>query len=530
MITNIDLSHLTNEQLLSLRVSRKNLLELTQKLHDAGSLSTSPSLPEVETILGMNQQETMESPEAFRRRLLIDAMGELRPLEDSMDDWQREDYQAADQGWLRMATGIGSGKLRYYFERPKGHDKTTGQAHMVGWAMHVCNKPLEGVCAASTQDQARRLRDAIDKMVRRNPWLEESLCVNNYEVVNRRTGSKLTIITSDAGSNQGWNPDFVIVDELTVWKKRDLWDALLSAAAKKAHCILIVIGNAGYGMGHSWQWKLREYCREHPDIWHFRRLEGVVASWITEAQLRDQEGLLLGTEFQRVWLNQWVEESGESLSAEDIRECTIHARGMDCHLPQYEPFIAGVDLAVKKHHAALVVLGVNSVTGKVRVAYVKSWDPRQYQNKQIRLEDVRDAIREVRRRFKLWQLCIDPHQGAMMIQMLAEDAVQDPRCAMRIKEVAGVQANHTMALKLVDAFKNRTIELYEHQALRDDLLKLSIIEKQHHYSIGAPVDDTGHCDRAIALAIALPTAMEFAAELKLNPISSAPPMPVQGSW
>src|SRR5690606_2412842 len=112
-------------------------------------------------------------------------------------------------------------------------------------------------------------------------------------IVNKVTGAELEIISSDEGSSYGETPHFIIVDELTHWKKRGLWDSLISSAAKRSRCVMVVIANAGLGQGTSWQWEAREACRNEAG-WHFSRLDGPQASWITEETLAEQRRLLPG--------------------------------------------------------------------------------------------------------------------------------------------------------------------------------------------------------------------------------------------
>ena len=76
----------------------------------------------------------------------------------------------------------------------------------------------------------------------------------------------------------GLTPDFAVVDEVTHWRSRDLWDALLSSAAKRSTCMFVVISNAGFL--DDWTWQTRELIRTDP-AWYFSRLDGPVASWIT---------------------------------------------------------------------------------------------------------------------------------------------------------------------------------------------------------------------------------------------------------
>lgn len=181
---------------------------------------------------------------------------------------------------------------------------------------------------------------------------------------------------------------------------------------------------------------------------------------------------MLCQEFQRVWLNTWTVESGDCIAVTDVDACTIMPGPLRSYCDDLEPYIAGLDLAIKKHHAALVVVAINARLGTVRLVECQSWDPKKFPNGEISLSVVHEAVRTARRQYKLWMLCYDPTQAGYMIQMLREDANRDPSLAMRLKERRGPKDNHQMAQSLVDAFKNRRIELYPDKALRNDLLRL----------------------------------------------------------
>ena len=88
-------------------------------------------------------------------------------------------------------------------------------------------------------DQARLLRDAIGRLAYCNPWLSAIIEIQNYKVANPRTGSSLDIITSDAPTSYGLTPDAVVCDEVVHWRRRDLWDSLISSAAKRSTCMFV---------------------------------------------------------------------------------------------------------------------------------------------------------------------------------------------------------------------------------------------------------------------------------------------------
>ena len=194
-------------------------------------------------------------------------------LDTVCDPWQRADFESLDPAW-RFVAGLADDRPQFqraYLERPRGHAKTSDIAVQVCWALFASRRKLAGVVAAGDVDQAGLLRDAIDRLARLNPWLGKVLEVQRTRVLNVHTGSELVILSSDAPTSYGLTPDFVVCDELTHWGKRDLWDSLLSSAAKRSRCLLLVIANAGFA--ESWQWQTREAIRADQS-WLFHRLDG----------------------------------------------------------------------------------------------------------------------------------------------------------------------------------------------------------------------------------------------------------------
>jgi hypothetical protein len=238
----------------------------------------------------VNLAALQSDPAAFRNALLIDADAGPVAFGKALDPWQREDFAAIDPA-LRRVVGqdVVEAKSRAYLERPRGHSKTTDIAVAVCWLLFASRRKLNGVACAADKDQAALIRDACDTLVRQNPWLAQIIEVQGTKIVNRHTGSTLTILSSDAASSYGVLIDFAIVDELTHWLRDDLWNSIFSAAAKRRYCLLLVISNAGFR--ESWQWELREAIRTDP-AWVFRRLDGPVASWITPERLAEQRRLL----------------------------------------------------------------------------------------------------------------------------------------------------------------------------------------------------------------------------------------------
>ena len=439
-------------------------------------------------------------PVEYRRRLLIDTNRATRLLAAAADGWQQADFEALDPGW-RRCVGKSNGPCvqRAYLERARGHSKTNDIAVMATWALIAAPHPITGVVAAGDLDQARLLRDGIDRLVKNNPWLGLLLTVRNYRIVNRITASVCDIVASDAATNYGLTPDFLVCDELTHWHKAEMWDTMFSSAAKRANCMVVLISNAGVGQGTSWQWRVRESARNSPD-WYFSRLDGPQASWISEKQLAEQRAMLPASAFRRLWLNEWVRGTGDALEPADIEACCV-LDGPPNPPESDWTHIQGLDLGIKHDHAALVVLACKPGAGKVRLAHVQSWKPPA--GGEVDLIAVERAVAECSQKFSSTVTFYDPHQCALMAQRLRKAGFR-----MEEQPFLGQHLNR-MASSILQVFSSRRIELYRDEDLVADLLRLTIVEKSYGYKLEAVSDEFGHADRAIALAIALPTAAEI---------------------
>ena len=218
-----------------------------------------------------------------------------RPFGEIIQPWQARDFRVLDPAWQKLAgLPVDTSICRAWIERPRGHAKTSDMAMQIAWILRFANRPLSGIVAAADQDQAALIRDAFARLVHLNAWMFEPLTMLKHRIENRETGSRLTVISSDVQSSWGLLVDFVICDELCHWPKPDLWYSLLSSAAKRPHCVLCVLTNAGIGQG--WQWTVRESARKNSQtenpMWAFSTLDGPQAPWITRQHLSEQRALL----------------------------------------------------------------------------------------------------------------------------------------------------------------------------------------------------------------------------------------------
>jgi len=446
--------------------------------------------------MNTTQLERLTDPLEFRKWYRIPTDSGPRPWIEVAESQQVADHDALVPG-IRRAMGLPAegGYSQAYLERPRAGGKTADMAMVAANILFGSRERRRGLAFAEDKDQSRLLRDALDDGVRLTPDLDRFLELQSFKVVNPHTGSALEIMASDVASSWGPTPDFILVDELTHWSAPDLWDSLVSSAGKSADCLLLVGSNAGLGRGKSWHWRIREAFRQD-DALYFSRFDGPPIR-ITPARLDRQKALITQGAFRRVWLNEWLSQAGDALAESDVRAC-ITADGPWMCRPPGTGLIAGLDLGAVRDHASLVGLGIDYAHRRLQLAWVKNWRP----NPTVDLEDVYWTVLEYRRTMGLKAVAFDPWQCLSMAQRLESEG-------MYCEPVPAVgQTLNRQATAILECFRDRRIALFDDDLLVADLLRLTIVEKSYGFKLTATRDSDGHADRASALALALPFALD----------------------
>jgi hypothetical protein len=325
---------------------------------------------------------------------------------------------------------------------------------------------------------------------------------------------------------------------VTHWAKRDLFDSLLSSAAKRSHCLLLCILNAGFSQ--SWQWPLREAVRQDPG-WFFHALDGPQASWISEATLAEQRRLLPAIAYARLWLNQWGSGSGDAIDPADL-DAAIHSTatataGRITHPHREYIYTLGVDLGLKHDATALVTVGrhvgycetihrptparpndvvaamldlgfiepsagsaddveyrYHDATGRYAVADVRLWKPQQGT---VSLVEIEQAIKRLHELYRFVSIGVDPWQARMLSERLRAAGLP-----VELVDFTGPSLK-AMATVTLEAFVSRSIDLPEHEQLLTDLRGLRVVEKSYGVRLDSPRGGDGHGDAATAMALAL---------------------------
>ena len=435
----------------------------------------------------------MQDPAAFRRSLLISTDAGPARLADVATELQQLDFAAADPAWQSLAgvSGAEPEHRRFYLERGRGSSKTGDLAVAAAWALFASRRRLRLLAGAGDLDQAKLLRDSIDGLLYLNPWLSEVLQADRHRVWNRRTGGELLVLSADAPTAYGFTPHAVLCDELANWPDSGerFWHALITSAAKRRDCIVVIITNSGWLDG--WQWPIREHARQN---WYFHRWPGP-AAWLDPAALEEQRRILPAQVYRRLFENDWTTARGSALSEEDIRGAVVFDGPMVYREPEYEGWMMGLDLAETRDHAALVIVAMNFATGKLRVASVLDWPP------PIDTEDIYRAILDARRQFGVRFVASDYWQTLNFGQRLQREG-------FTVAVHKGSTGSSLMATSLLQVFKDKRLELYDEPLLIRDLMHLELTERSYGFKLESKRDEHGHGDRASALAAVVPFALE----------------------
>lgn len=454
---------------------------------------------ERETLLAMQSD-----PALFRDHLLVPSAFGPALLGKIVADFQRRDFAVLDAAVLALARGEMPPHRRIWIERTKGGSKDSDAAVSLLWLLMFATRPVRCRIGAADQQQADEVRLIVQQILRMdsplNAYLDTFIDVQGTRILNKQNGSRADILTADKFGSHGSRPDFTLINELSHIGDQQFAETLFDDADKVRTSVVLVCSNAGHL--DTWQYQWHELARTSPRF-HFSALTEP-APWIDPVDLEDSQRRNSAARFNRLWRGQWVRNVGNALEEADI-EAAITLVSPPAE-PQRDPrpFIAALDIGVRRDHSALVVLACDYVNHRVQLAHANSWAPRPQIG--VDLEAVRAEAESI---CTSWPatLLYDPAQCEMIATDLRAKGVNaipypftGPNC-------------HEMANTLVSAFRERRVDLYRHDGLLKSLGRLCIVEKSFGYKLEASHDPiVGHADLAFALAISMTAAMKVATQ------------------
>jgi phage terminase large subunit-like protein len=361
--------------------------------------------------------------------------------------------------------------------------------------------------AAASRDQARVVFEYA-RDVAQHELVADQVVVRHLELRGPDDGF-LRVLASDAALLHGLTPSLSIMDELHAFAKPDVYVAMRTALLKRSDSRMIVISTAAQG-AETPLGQLRARALSQPLVRHSGALteaygeslamlswavpdDGNVdnprvvkranpASWITEAQLREQRQALHDLDFRRYHANQWTAQEGAWLTPGTWQACAG-----DAHVEPGEKVWVGVDVGGSRSASAVVW-----VTDDLRV------NSAVYEGDGAVL-DCAEKVRELAAAYAVVEVVHDPwrfQQAALELEQEGLLVVAFPQSNPRLIP-ASERLRRAVTEGRLTHPNDPTLNRHVANAIAKDTPRGWRIDKAHR---------AAHIDAVIALAMALERA------------------------
>jgi hypothetical protein len=432
-----------------------------------------------------------------------------------MAEHQREWLRVLSPAFLALARGERPPSPRVWIEASKGSAKDGILAALVLWLAKFTGVPIAGQIAAVDRDNADETCKAMSDWKWANPKLFAEIDLQAYRVVrvlprdnpNNVPQVEITVVASDIAGSHGARPDLLVINEAHAINKWEFVENLLDNASKMPNGLVCVLTNAG--IVDSPPWKLREQARTS-DRWSFHQYDRP-APWIDEAELADARARNSASRFARLFYGQWVHGGGDAIDPQDIAKAMTQQGRFPCYYEEYAPFVAGLDLGLKRDRSALVTLACDPVRDRIHLVDCQAWNPADHPGGELPLEIVERACLETVKKYNIEAIMYDEWEARYLAQRLRDYGVR------MIPFRYSNQSLDVMATTLLSSFRERRVVLYNDPDFIADLHQLSIVDRPGSgYRLQAPRNAAGHADRAYAFASALPLALDWMQQTKYD--------------
>ncbi len=448
------------------------------------------------------------SVEEYRRRCAADPMLFLLGLvipsahgpcrfNECMAPFQRQTFD----GLLPSLAAVRDGKMpprrRFWIERTKKAAKDSDLAACLLWSLAFAKRPLYLQVGAADRDQAGIVRRRMEDLLHYNSWLKELVSVHQYKIVGSGGLAELEILAADIAGSHGETPDVLVINELSHVTRWEFVENLLDNADGVPMGVVVIATNAGF---HGSKAEARRSNASTSPIWTMHVWDRP-APWIGEADLQEAKSRNSPSRFARLWMGRWASGKGDALDEADIARCFRGTGPLSGPEPGWQ-YVAGLDLGVSHDHSGLAVLGVNQKERRIKLAWMRGWEPRP--GGEVDLIEVENACHAAWKTFRLRWLGYDPTEARLMGQQLRRRGV--PMVPVSFSSGKNLTS---MAESIVQVVEAGILECYDDQdgRLRRDFGKFNILEKPYGYKLEAVSDEYGHADVGTALAICLPQVL-----------------------
>lgn len=152
-------------------------------------------------------------------------------------------------GWRRKDDG--RRRFRKDYEEIARKNGKTSRCGPKCFYLSLMDNPLEeggqGYCVATKEKQAKLLFDEITRCSRRSPTLRKYCQAFQRRIVFPSTQSYMELLGSDSDTQDGFNPHFIVRDELHAWRERHrgLAEKLDTSFGSRTQPMMMTITTAG---------------------------------------------------------------------------------------------------------------------------------------------------------------------------------------------------------------------------------------------------------------------------------------------
>lgn len=398
--------------------------------------------------------------------------------------------------------------------------------------------------AASTEEQANMVYQPV-KFMAENSLTLLPLVVAKQRVTVSKTerGGFIKRLAAVAGANDGANVYVALIDEFHEWtgeKGKNVWDVITNGTVMRDEPMIIQITTAGFDQDTKcYEWYTsgkdmlggtvddetfyflwfepdEEADYQSPDTWRLANPSyGLI---MQEPFYVDQLKRKTQAVFRRYFCNQWT-EAEEIWEPATVWDDCVAKTPEEVELSPYLRTYVGIDIGRKNDHCAVAI--VQCALGRARVNQ-KIWynpyaisDPR-FREWRMNLYDVDNYLRELYAAFPESSgrdehddftvhgpvFAYDPHLYGSHADSLADDGlnlVEFPQTDMRM-----IPASQ----RLYEWIMNGWLTHDGDKLARRHVRSVTAKEKERGWRISKVVGSNKHVDFAIALAMALASALE----------------------
>ena len=408
------------------------------------------------------------------------------------------------------------GPRLHFLTRPRGGSKTSDLAAVaLSWLAVDAPIRARGYVVASNGEQAGILIDAAASLVARTPEIDGVLTVENEKIV-APNGAWIRILNlSDSGAWGLRDAHLLILDEFAQWPEtrgaKRVYTAVRSTVQKVPNCRLVILTSAGEPSHWSYN-EVYKPALEDPTGWRVSAMPGPVP-WQPKDEIERLRRELRPSEFDRLVLNQWSEDEDRAVSPEDYEFAACKP------IASYNAPAGLTGGAWRLHHAGpnksyliTVDIGTKNDATVLCVAHKEPFDPEEPRGPQkavvdhlerwsgsrkrpVQLADVEDRLMRLAAEYNRAEIYGDPDQFLGTLQNLSRKGLRAKEWPFTATSVGQV------ATALVQAFRNRQIEIPDNAGLKDELLRVRLRESSPGVT-RLDHDKSGHDDQAVTMGMA----------------------------